>query len=216
MKYLRMLAIALVMLVAVSSSGCKFWTWSYDFTAPGATLEDWYTNYGGEYELDESGLAMRHISISTPVYFTGNLTVNVTFDLDVDEENNARIELGLGEDILWNGDGIYIDLWCMGDPEDEGWMIEEWDSDNYVYYEEVGPIGPVIYDGENIIKLTKCGDTYTFFLNGAKMYAMTAKFADLSDNFVNLWAGQRELGNLLIKSVEIKYEEISELWPVNI
>lgn len=214
MKYLRLLAIAIVLLVAISSSGCKFWTWAYDFTAPGATLEDWYCSYSGEYELDEDGLAMRHISISPPVYFIGDFTVTVVFDLDVDEESNARFELGLSEDVLWNGDGFYIDMWCMGDPEDEGWLIEEWDSDNYVYYEEVGPIGPVIYNGENIVKMTKCGDTYTFFLNGAKMYSMTAKYADLDEAFVNLWTGQSELGNLLIKNVEVKYEEASEPWPV--
>jgi len=215
MKYLRMLAIALVLLVAVSSSGCKFWTWAYDFTAPGATLEDWYCDYGGEHELDENGLAMKHISISTPVYFIGDITVTVAFELDVDEDSGARIEIGLTEDVLWaSDDGMYIDLWCIGDQENEGWMIEEWDTDDDVYYQNNGPIGPIIYQGENMLKLTKCGDTYTFFLNGAKMYAMTAKFADLNDNFVNIWTGQTELGNLLIKNVEIKYEEISEPWPV--
>ena len=215
MKYLRMLAIAIVLLVAVSSTGCKFWTWAYDFTAPDATLEDWYYDSGGEYNLDDNGLAMRHKTISTPVYFIGNITVTVTFDLDVDEDSNARVEVALTDGILWGStDGMYIDMWCIGDQEDEGWLIEEWDSDNYVYYQEQGPIGPLFYQGENTFKLTKCGDTYTFFLNGAKMYTMVAKFADLSESFVNIWTGQNEMGNLLIKNVEVKYEEISEPWPV--
>ncbi len=215
MRYLRMLVIMAVLLVAVSSSGCKFWTWAYDFTAPEASLEDWYCNYGGDYELDDAGLAMRHVTISTPVYFIGDLTATVTFDLDVDEERNARLEVGLSEGIFWEAvDGMYIDMWCIGNPDSEGWLIEEWDSDNYVYYEEQGPIGPVIYEGENVLKLTKCGDSYTFFLNGAKMFTMVAKFADLSENFLNIWTGQAELGNLIVKNVEVKYEEISEPWPI--
>ncbi len=215
MKYLRMLAVAIVLLVALSGAGCKFWTWAYDFTAPGATLEDWYCDYSGDYTIGADGLAMRHIIISSPVYFIGNITVTVAFDLDVDEDSKARFEIGLTEDVLWSSDdGIYIDLWCIGNQESEGWIIYEWDKDNNIYYQENGPIGPLLYQGENVLKLTKCADTYTFFLNGVKMYTMKAKYADLSESFVNIWTGQTELGNLLIKNVEVKYEEISEPWPV--
>lgn len=215
MKYLRMLAIGIVLLVAVSSTGCKFWTWAYDFTAPEATLEDWYCDYGGEYELDESGLSMKHTTISTPVYFIGDFTVTITFDLDVDEDNRARIDVYLGEDILWSSDdGIYVDLWCIGDQESEGWMIEEWDTNNTLYYYDDGPIGPLVYQGENTLKFIKCGDVYTFFINGAKMYTIEAKYADLSESFITIWTGQGQLGNLTIKNVEVKYEDISEPWPV--
>ncbi len=214
MKHLRMLAIAAILLIAVSSSGCLMWTWTYDFTASDAAIEDWYSNYGS-YEFVDDGLTMSHMSLTTPVYFIGDFTMTAVFVLDVDEDNHARLEIGLGDGINWSFDnGFYVDLWCLGSTENEGWLIEEWDHDNYVYYQEQGPIGPIYYQGENVIKLAKCGSTFTFFLNGVKMYTMVAKYADMNETFVTIWSGQGELGRLTYKRIEVKYEGISDPWPI--
>lgn len=206
MKKARIIAMTAVVLIAALLSGCLSKTWSYDFSDPEADINDWYVENYGAYEFTVDGLSMSHVNITTPISFSGDMTVIVDFLLSVDVDNRARLEVGIEDDILWDGDNsLYADFWCLGDPESEGWEIEDYGNlTGYIDYERYEQVPGIRYDGSNTLKMVKTGNQFTMFMNGTKLRTITLEhFAGLS-NYVTIFTGENG-GDITIKNIEVKY-----------
>ena len=133
MKMTKALLISTIVLLLVLSSGCLHMKWSYDFTSATATIDDWYFYLSalGDYRLDEAGLCLDDAYITTPVYFNGEVSVKVVFELDVSELSTAFIEIGISDGVLWSGNNeTWVGLWGIGNEMEEGWKSGDygWES----------------------------------------------------------------------------------------
>ncbi len=219
MRLSRIMAISFLILLAAFGTGCLNKTWSYDFTDPSADISDWYyDDSDGVYDLDEYGLSMSHVAITTPVNFTGDFSVNVRFNLDVDLDSHARLIIAIEDDVLWSENHkIEADFWCLGDADwSEGWDFGEFTEEDDAFWQLYGPISGIEYDGENNMVLEKNGNTYTLSLNGRKLRSFDASYYDGTENFFSIWTGENG-GEISILEVVIKHDGgISEEFPIRI
>jgi len=211
----------------VSSTGCgiQWLTWSYDFTSPNATLDDWYYKDMGDgsfCNITAAGLSMRHFYLSAPHWFSGDMELIAQFFLDVDNENNARFEFGIANDILWEStNDIWADMWCLGDEnedddplDDEAYEFGVWqdgdDPDLWTKY----PVPWLNRSGLNTVKISKIGNRFSLYVNGIIVKTLVSDKYTADSNYVTMDTGQSG-GTLIIKNVIVKYtDDISELWPI--
>jgi len=214
MRNMRILALAALIVLAVLSAGCMKGTWVYDFTAQSADLDDWYYSYG-DYDLSSEGLSMYHGILTTPVWFSGDMTISIEFMLDVDDFNHARIDFWLSDDILWDYNvGVYSELFCLGNTESEGWYFSEWDENNSSSRSYYAPIPSLVHEGINKLILTKAGNSYRITVNGTYIISERALYFNNEQNFFSIFTGG-PVGNLTIRKIEISYSgDISDPWPI--
>ncbi len=171
----------------------------------------------GDYRLDEAGLCLDDAYITTPVYFNGEMSVKIVFELDVSELSTAFIEFGISDGILWNGNNeTWAGLWDIGNEMEEGWKLGDYGWGEQEDHEHEEPIPNLNRDGSNTVEFKRIGNTVLLYINGDKIGEADLIYFDIhTDGFFPTISCKGAIGTLTIKSVEVRYNGgISEEWPV--
>lgn len=210
MKYSRL--ILAVLLMAASSmvlSGCGGKTWSFNFdTATVDQLNSWFIDsFGGTVSYDD-GAVLDGEGIASPVSFDGDWTMSVTFDLDVDDDDNVYFELFPGDTQGWEPDNYiwsYFDY--VGWLTEEEWYVDDTGETDYDWVvDDVGNIPGIRRTGSNTWKIVKTGRNFKTYMNGTRLCSFNAVYCDTSEDFfLNIYA-ELDGGELTFRSVEVKYK----------
>lgn len=217
MKTAKVLLISAMVFILVLSSGCLPKKWSYDFTSAAATLDDWYLYQIGTHRLDDAGLCLYKATITTPVYFTGDTSVKIVFELDVSEFSPGWIEFGFSDGIFWSGDNETWSTWSqIGNDLEESWMLGDFGGGFQVHYVHDEPIPNLNHDGSNVVEFKRIGNKVTLLVNGDKIGEIDLIHFDINtDGFFPTVSGNEAIGTVTIKSIEVRYNgDVSEMWPV--
>ncbi len=217
MKTAKAILISTIVLLLVLSSGCMPKKWSYDFTSATATLEDWYAKLFNTYRLDDDGLCLSKATITTPVYFTGDISIKIVFELDVSEATTGSLELGISDDKDWGGNNkTWATLFDIGNEADEYWKLGDYgsgDQSDHVFNE---PIPNLDRDGSNVLEFKRIGTKVSLKINGDIVDEIDLVYFDINtDRFFPTLSAEGAIGTITFKSFEVSYSgEVSEEWPV--
>lgn len=216
MKTAKLLFVSTIIVILALSSGCLPKKWSYDFTSATATLEDWYASIVGNYRLDDAGLCLYKATITTPVYFTGDMSIKLVLELDVSDISSGWLEFGISDGILWGGSNeTWTTMWQIGNDLEEGWKLGDYGGDQIDYVHDT-LIPNLDRDGSNTVEFKRIGSKVTLLINGAKIGEIDLIYFDINtDGFFPTISGNGAIGTVTIKSIEVRYNgDVSGEWPV--
>ncbi|HNV33908.1 MAG TPA: hypothetical protein PKK63_00025 [Bacillota bacterium] len=162
----RYFAIASILVVAaaIGISGCKG-TWGVDFTTA-KNIDDWYSY--GDYDLGASGLSLDNLSyVESPVRFSGNFTLVLTFELITAPESLGHMEL-----FFTDGETYEHETWVyFDDIASTGNVTFEVFEIDYMGGSEMlltmdEPFENLLRNDVNELTVEKVGIVYKFYLNG--------------------------------------------------
>ncbi|HOS50002.1 MAG TPA: hypothetical protein PLI10_01105 [Bacillota bacterium] len=205
MRNARCFAIVALILLAVTSSGCLDKTWSYDFTADSARLADWHhAGIVENFVLTNEGLSMVEGTsgrISSPVLFSGDISMTIEVDIMVDAEDAAWFEICLMDEKLgYEENCAYV---CFKELGHEG---ENW---------ELGAYGPLVEEssahwsmvpglvrnGTNTLKLDKKGSTIKLLINNTLVATFDMSVCAAEDYYLSISIGETDVGHIKLSKV---------------
>jgi len=212
MKSLRWMLLVVVALSLVSLSGCLNKSYFFNFTRE-PDLEradgDWIEHTDGEYELSSDGLELWNNMVSAPLGFKGDIAVIVRFELNVNSDSNADLEILIAAGIDDNDPCMGIDIYRLGS-EDEYYSIFKF---GVSLYGHISPIPVLNRNGMNEFRLMKTGDMLEFRLNGVTLMDDVPIIDYCFDVFSpHLYCWQvHDSDALYIKSIRVNYEDTAVL-----
>lgn len=208
MKSLRWMFLVVLVVSLMSFTGCLNKTYFFDFTRE-EDLEradgDWIAFSADWYELSGDGLAMWNNQISAPLGFKGAMTMIIMFELNVDMDTTANLEILLATDINFNDPCMGIDIYNLGSEDEYCGIFKH----GVELYDRITPIPVLHRSGYNEFRLMKTGNLLKFWLNGVTLMADVPIVDYPSDVFSpHIYMSQPfDSDALFVRSIRVKYGE---------
>ncbi|HNZ09488.1 MAG TPA: hypothetical protein PLI88_07045 [Bacillota bacterium] len=174
MKRARLVIIVAVMIVILSLSGCVKKNYYFSFKAEQSLANssgEWFPE-GTTYEFTPHGLNLQYGNIACPLRFSGDFTVTVFFEANVDADHRYELGISLG-DGTWYGttlNDVHMEMY-LGDDENESRYIydhNEGEIDEYYHYTDSGRIPGIVRQGFNTYVIKKTGDNISIRINNVQ------------------------------------------------
>lgn len=208
----RRLTVCLLLIVfMLSIAGCEK-TWVYDFAEQG--LGDW-----GSEEISEipgegqkllspgTGLVLSNYTASTPITFGGDLTVEVDFMLDVNEDELAHFEIYIADGTVWRPENYIHSMFdTIGKMGMEYWQVSDFGSTG----KDEGSSGSALTDlnrqGPNTFKLIKTGDNHEVYMNTQQLTVFNSVYCRSNYYYLTLSANLEGGGSVVFNDIRVKYD----------
>lgn len=218
MRALRICLAAAVLLGLIASAGCgKRYYFSFkDSQSLTDGVNPWLCYGDGTAQFFSDGVALNDKWIVCPFGFRGDLTIKITYDLDVTEEEVIRFFFLLASDAVYPSDSYHGGAIYAGDPAMQSAVIaEKHYSSSGVKGYWAGIVPGLDRDGENVVQITKRGDRYTFKLNDELMADYVAELYFPGWFYIQIRgeiAEETYAGAMVVKDVTITYSgDIQEI-----
>ncbi len=211
MKVVRICLSLIILLSLISYAGCgKEYYFSFkDNQSLTDGEHDWNAYGDGTAQFYWNGVALDNKWIVCPFAFRGDVTINITYELDVSDMEQIRFFFLISSDPEYPCDSYHGGAVLAGNPLLQDAIIAEkhYSSDNVNGYWS-GAIPGLDKDGENVLQITKRGDRYRFKLNGELLSDYVAQMYFPSWFYIQI-KGEIEDGTyggaLVVKEVSITY-----------
>jgi hypothetical protein len=219
MKIGRLAAIAIVLMLALSLSGCYDSLYFFSFSQEqdtGNEEGDWIIQGDVTHGINEYGLYINGDWVAAPLMFRGDFEITANFWLGVTAEKPGGISFVLSNIPFYGPvtDRVWISMEGLG-TENEGFYVDDaHDTDIQYHYDELGQIAGLNRGHWNAMILTKKGNNIKVKLNGRTIanfdlvyYAaeyFTVNFSSNSDPEQD--PADPSLG-FILKDVKVEYME---------
>lgn len=199
------------LLLLLASAGCGK-VFFYSFEEEQSLNDGTYTwgIYGiGNYAFKTHGIVLDNKLVVCPLWFNGDVKVEVTFDLNVMASESISFGLLLSSEATDNPQGGHYCLLNAADSLHQAlYFIETWGVNKEVRKKWLSLIPGLDKLGTNRIEIRKRGDKYKLSLNGSALfeYAANSYFAD--DFVVQIFGDIGDNTNdqaLVIRDVKITF-----------
>ena len=211
MRAIRVCLSAIIILVIVSIAGCgKKYYFSFKDNQSLTDGEHAWLAYGeGTSEFFWNGVALDDKSIACPFAFRGDVTISITYELDVSDMEQIRFYFLIASGPGYPSDSYHGGAINAGNPLHQDAIVIEkhYSSDNLMGYWP-GVVPGLDKDGENVIQIVKRGDHFKFRLNGELLTDYVAQMYFPNWFYVQVMG---EIGDstyegaLVVKEVSITY-----------
>lgn len=211
MKAARICLSMIIILLLISFAGCgKKYYFSFKDNQSLTDGEHAWLSYGdGTAVFYSNGVALNDKWIVCPFGFRGDLTIEITYDLNVTEAEQIRFYFLIASDAVYPSDSYHGGAVLAGNPAVQYALIaEKHYSSSEIRGYWPGVVPGLDRDGENVLQLTKRGDRYRFKLNGKLLADYVAGMYFPNWFYIQI-LGEIEDGTydgaLVVKEVSITY-----------
>lgn len=208
--------ILILLLIRVAGCGKKYYFSFKDNQSLTDGEHAWLSYRDGTAVFYSNGVALDDKWIVCPFGFRGDLTIEITYDLDVTEAEQVRFYFLIASDAVYPSDSYHGGAVIAGNLSVQNAIITEkhYSSSNLTAYWP-GIVPGLDRDGENLLQIIKRGDRYKFKLNGELLADYIAEMY-FPDWFYIQILGEIESGTyegaLVVKEVSITYSgDIQEI-----
>jgi hypothetical protein len=172
MRFRIPILMTLILLMAITLSGCGTKTYLFSFKNEQDLINaegEWFPEYY-DYSFNSNGINIQEGNIACPLRFSGNITMTVKFWLNVSVDHIYWMGICLG-DGTWSGsteNDIHVEMDYMGSV-DESYKVKDHDVDHHetIHYEEHELTPGLNRNGYNVYILRIVGKHVTISLNDA-------------------------------------------------